>query len=162
MPKFARTFGERGQDFEIDQLWKALDALQQAPAQAAAATTVTTTPPVLSSVQVAKASDLTTGIPVGLIEVDDASALTLTSDNGAAKVGWLLPVLETPSGTINSSNTVFTLAHTPLANALFLLFLDGKFQRPGGGNDYTLSGTTITFAVAPTTGSHLIVLYQHP
>jgi len=65
---------------------------------------------------------------------------------------------ETPSGTINSSNTSFTIASTPVAGSL-TLYRDGQ-RLIGGGADYTLSGTTITFVTAPTTGSTLKVDYQ--
>lgn len=51
---------------------------------------------------------------------------------------------ETPSGTVNGSNKVFTITS---AN-LMALFLGGVYQRPGGV-DYTLSSTTITFVTAP-------------
>lgn len=58
---------------------------------------------------------------------------------------------ETPSGTINGVNTVFTLANTPIAGTE-QVFLARALQVPGGGNDYTISGATITFAVAPPAG----------
>lgn len=65
---------------------------------------------------------------------------------------------ETPSGTVNSSNTSFTIASTPVAGSL-IVYRDGQ-RLVGGGADYTLSGTTITFVTAPTTGSTLKVDYQ--
>ena len=65
---------------------------------------------------------------------------------------------ETPSGTVNSSNVTFTIASTPVAGSL-TLYRDGQ-RLIAGGADYTLSGTTITFVTAPTTGSTLKVDYQ--
>lgn len=65
---------------------------------------------------------------------------------------------ETPSGTINSSNVTFTIASTPVSGSL-ILYRDGQ-RLIAGGADYTLSGTTITFVTAPTTGSTLKVDYQ--
>ncbi len=65
---------------------------------------------------------------------------------------------ETPTGTVNSSNTVFTIANTPVAGTL-QLFRDGQLL-VGGGADYSLSGTTVTFVTAPTTGSVLKAFYQ--
>jgi hypothetical protein len=56
---------------------------------------------------------------------------------------------ETPLGTIGSSNTVFTLAFTPL-NAAVDLFLNGVAQRPTV--DFLLAGSTITYTVPPRTG----------
>jgi hypothetical protein len=65
---------------------------------------------------------------------------------------------EIPSGAINSSNVTFTLAHVPVANT-DSLFLNGLRQHKGIGNDYTISGATITFNTAPTTGSVLLIDY---
>lgn len=60
---------------------------------------------------------------------------------------------ETPSGTINGSNTVFTLAQTPIENDAVDVFLDGLKQLPT--TDYSVSGVTITFVTAPATGQIL-------
>lgn len=54
---------------------------------------------------------------------------------------------ETPAGAVDGVNAVFELSFEP---ASLLLFLNGVLQTLGG--DYTLSGTTITFATAPFTG----------
>lgn len=64
---------------------------------------------------------------------------------------------ETPSGTINGSNAVFTLAQTPLENAAVDVYLDGLKQIPT--TDYSVSGSTITFVVAPAIGQTLRVDY---
>lgn len=66
---------------------------------------------------------------------------------------------EVPSGSINSSNVTFTLANTPTAGTE-CLYLNGLLQNVGAGNDYTISGATITFVVAPETGSVLLANYQ--
>lgn len=66
-------------------------------------------------------------------------------------------VKETPSGTINGSNTAFTLAQTPNENEAVQLFLDGLYLVEGV--DYTLSGTSITMAVAPATAQILKAQY---
>lgn len=67
---------------------------------------------------------------------------------------------ETPSGTINGSNAVFTLAHTPSPTASLQLFLNGAFQT-AAGTDYTLATATITFGSAPLTGSILRAFYRY-
>lgn len=64
---------------------------------------------------------------------------------------------ETPSGTINGTNTVFTLAQTPLENAAVDVYLDGLKQIPT--TDYSVSGSTITFVTAPVVGQTLRVDY---
>ena len=65
---------------------------------------------------------------------------------------------ETPSGAIDDNNTTFTLAHTPISGSLSL-FLSGAFQSPT--DDYSLTGTTITFTYPPTTGSNLRAKYSY-
>jgi|SRR5581483_47276 len=68
-------------------------------------------------------------------------------------------VNETPSGTINGSNTSFTLANTPLAGTE-QIFQDGILLLKGAGLDYTISGATITMINAPATGDNLRASYQ--
>jgi hypothetical protein len=68
-------------------------------------------------------------------------------------------VRETPTGTINGVNTTFTLANTPIAGTE-QIFLNGVLQEPGAGNDYTISGPTITYLAAPLTGDRLKATYM--
>ena len=70
--------------------------------------------------------------------------------NGNADALDAMFVQEVPNGTINGSNTVFTLSITPY---FIFLFKNQGFMRPGG-EDYTLSGNTITYAAGqvPQTG----------
>jgi hypothetical protein len=67
---------------------------------------------------------------------------------------------EVPSGSINGSNTTFTLSYSPSPALSLNCFLDGVQQRAGGA-DFTLSGATITYGVAPPTGETLICSYRH-
>lgn len=64
---------------------------------------------------------------------------------------------EAPSGTINGSNTVFTLSQLPNDNESVDLFLDGLYQTPG--TEYSVSGTTITMTTAPALGQSLRASY---
>lgn len=57
---------------------------------------------------------------------------------------------EVPAGLINNSNTTFTLAFAPIAGTE-RIYINGIRQKPGIGNDYTISGSTITFTTAPKT-----------
>jgi len=52
-------------------------------------------------------------------------------------------VNEIPSGSIDGTNVIFTLAYAPLAGTV-MLFYNGLHLRPGISNDYTISGQTIT------------------
>jgi hypothetical protein len=65
---------------------------------------------------------------------------------------------EIPTGFINDSNVSYTLANTPAAGTVIVV-LNGLQQEPGSGLDYTLSGSTVTFAAAPNTGDILLVNY---
>jgi len=98
------------------------------------------------SVQVVPASGLTvSGAGVGV----DYSILLRKADYVMGEV---------PSGTINGTNTVFTLAAAPVANSE-AVYLNGVRQRRGAGLDYTISGNTITFVVAPQAGDSILVDY---
>ena len=65
---------------------------------------------------------------------------------------------EVPTGAINGVNTVFTLANTPLAGTL-KLYAGGA--RMTVVEDFTLVGATITFLVAPFSGTVLIADYSY-
>lgn len=66
---------------------------------------------------------------------------------------------ETPSGLVNGSNTSFTLSNTPISGSV-KLFKNGVRLRAGAGNDYTISGSTITMLTAPQTGDILVADYR--
>lgn len=68
---------------------------------------------------------------------------------------------ETPTGTLNGVNTTFTLANTPVAGSEEV-FLNGLLQEPAAGNDYTISGATITYLTAPLATDRLRVNYRIP
>lgn len=67
---------------------------------------------------------------------------------------------ETPSGTVNGSNDTFTLAETPIAGSE-CVFVNGILQDAGSGNDYQISGDTITFesGAIPQSGDKIRVNY---
>lgn len=65
---------------------------------------------------------------------------------------------EAPSGSINGVNTVFTLANTPSGYTTTIVTVNGVVRIPV--TDYTLSGNTVTFTFAPTTGSVIYVYYN--
>ena len=66
---------------------------------------------------------------------------------------------ETPSGAVNGSNTTYTLAFTPISGSEHV-YLNGLLQEPGAGNDYTISGVTITYLTAPISGDKIRVSYR--
>lgn len=92
----------------------------------------------------------------------DVSAVTNTGSvtlGSAIQRTANLVTRETPSGAVNGSNTAFTLANTPIAGSEEV-FLNGLLQEPGAGNDYTISGATITYLAAPVTGDKVRVNYR--
>jgi len=66
---------------------------------------------------------------------------------------------EIPTGLINGTNTTFTLANTPIVGSEHI-YRNGILQEEGAGNDYTISGATITYLTAPLTGDKLRVTYR--
>ena len=63
---------------------------------------------------------------------------------------------ETPTGDVDGVNDTYTLANTP---TFLHVYLDGLLQEEGGGNDYTISGTTLTMNTPPLVGSKVRVSY---
>lgn len=87
----------------------------------------------------------------------DGSSLSLSSSGIKVNTAKFI-TRETPTGSVNGSNTAFTLANTPVVGTE-QVFLNGLLQEPGAGNDYTISGGTITYLTAPATGDRLRVTY---
>ena len=69
---------------------------------------------------------------------------------------------ETPGGTVNGTNTAFTLATSPTADSE-LLFLNGvMLERVDTGSDitnYDISGTDITMGDPPSSGDSFLACY---
>lgn len=57
---------------------------------------------------------------------------------------------EVPTGVVDGVNVTFTLAHAPKPTGSEEVYLNGQLQIPT--SDYTISGATITFVVAPPGG----------
>lgn len=68
---------------------------------------------------------------------------------------------ETPTGAANGTNKVFTLTYNPNPLASLSLYVNGVFQVPYNGVDYTIVGTTITLVVAPNPGSTIYAVYDY-
>lgn len=86
------------------------------------------------------------GATTGQVLVWNGTAWVPTTPTGGGGSGGSI-FGEIPSGTMNGTNKVFTLSQSPNPPNSLLLFLNGIEQHPGV--DYTLSGATITYAVAP-------------
>lgn len=68
---------------------------------------------------------------------------------------------QVPTGTVNGINASFALPETPLA-ASVVVVKNGITQKPGAGNDYILSSSTITFEAGnvPESGDNILVSYR--
>jgi hypothetical protein len=116
----------------------------------------------------AGAVGLSTGLKVNVdnltIEINSNTLRVKAASIGDAQLSTVyqkqanIVTRETPGGTINGTNTAFTLAVAPVAGTE-QLFLNGILQEPGAGNDYTISGVNITMLAAPVTGDRLKVNY---
>lgn len=93
-----------------------------------------------------------TGTPAKVLAVDSSGFIIET---GVATSGFIDS--ETPSGTMDSVNAIFTLANTPVVGSVHL-YLRGLRLKPGVG--YTISGTTITMLIIPDSGDELIADYR--
>lgn len=64
---------------------------------------------------------------------------------------------EIPSGVKNSSNTIFTLANTPIAGSVYV-YLNGLLCE--NTIDYTIASATITFTIAPDPSDSILTSYR--
>jgi len=62
----------------------------------------------------------------------------------------------------DGSTTAFTLTRTPSSTdgSNFIVYIDNVYQREGGSYAFTVSGSTITFTSAPSSGTNNIQVYQ--
>ncbi len=64
---------------------------------------------------------------------------------------------EIPVGAIDSVNVTYTIAFTPYVGSQYI-WLNGLLQHEG--DDYTILVDTITFIIAPPSGSTLLASYR--
>jgi hypothetical protein len=76
-----------------------------------------------------------------------------------AKVNATRVPKEIPLGAIDGINTVFTLTHSPLSGTEHVYY-NGALQE-ADGQDYTISGSLISFNVPPEVGTKLRVTYNY-
>lgn len=95
------------------------------------------------------------------LPTSQGASSTFLQNNGSGVLSWqtFAPTFEqeTPSGSINGSNTAFSLAFTPTASSAVHIYLDGVFQEQTV--DYTISGASLTFTVAPSLGQTMKAVY---
>ncbi|MGC4049266.1 MAG: hypothetical protein QM757_07095 [Paludibaculum sp.] len=96
------------------------------------------------------------GSPGDCVRVDGTAGACGSGGGGA--VGFV--DMETPGGTVNGVNTLFTLTQTPFPSGSLHLYRNGILQK--ASVDYALSGNGITFLAVstPQTGDLLSASYR--
>ena len=103
-------------------------------------------------------ANLTAG--TGVTITNGAGTITISANATDSVLVANYVVREAPSGTPNGVLTTFTLAATPVAGKEEV-YVNGILQNSGTGNDYTISGATITFLAGaiPQTNDVIRVTY---
>lgn len=92
--------------------------------------------------------------------------ITISASGGAgggavlskvSKMSWM----ETPSGTIDGLNMVFTLSHDPAPKSSLMFYVNGVLQSEGMTKDYLLSDNSITTVTAPSINSRITATYSY-
>jgi len=110
-------------------------------------------------------NDTIPAAPAGFVNIKWQADDGIAPRNVSAYVVDASPVVEEPAGTINGTNTVFTLSFTPNPGTL-VLDLNGVIQNPGTGSplseeDFTITGPTITYVVPLRAGDKHTARYTH-
>lgn len=99
-------------------------------------------------------------IDADLIRSSDATkTFTLPSSSGTLMSSGSYAQDSGITGAVNGVNLTFTLSFTPTSIASVTVFIDGLAQIQATGQDYTISGTTITMVTAPATGQKIYATY---
>lgn len=114
---------------------------------------------VLTSAQifVGNGSNVATAVALsGDATISNAGVLTLASD--VVKEADFVD-REIPAGDVDGVNDAYVLDFAPIAGSEHV-YLNGLLQDVGAGNDYTISGDTITFEAPPLSGDKIRVSYR--
>ena len=86
-----------------------------------------------------------------------ASGAGYASSSKVVKMSWM----ETPTGTVDGLNMIFTLDHAPTPQPSLMLYVNGVLQSEGMAKDYVLSDNTITAVSAPLDNSRITATYSY-
>lgn len=93
------------------------------------------------------------------VKLNGSSLVSAAAGLSVNQAKWITRI--TPTGTVNGSNTTFTLPSTPVTGTEHV-FLNGLCQDAGASEDYVLTGTSLVFNTAPETGAKIRVSYIIP
>jgi hypothetical protein len=104
---------------------------------------------------------------LGTDEITETMMATGSVDLASDTVTGLLPLAnldmtwvdsEVPTGTVNGTNDVFTLANTPITGSEHI-YVNGSRQSPT--THYTIAADEITFVTPPSNGADLLADYRY-
>ena len=94
--------------------------------------------------------------PYGKTETIKLWEALITLSNAILRLEKITPVLEIPSGTINSSNKEFLLSETPIYNNFSMVFKNGLLLSK---TEYEIINRLLVMVTAPVAGNTLQLLY---
>lgn len=100
---------------------------------------------------------LAAGTGISIVDGGPGGDLTISATGTASQIVWM----EEPTGLVDGINAVFGLGAVPNPLTALMFFVNGVLQKQGVGNDYLLSGSTITMAYATRSGSNLAATYPY-
>ncbi len=101
----------------------------------------------------------TSDVSAGEFALNTADKKLYVGTGGSVeRVNYIPIVRETPYGDVDGVNTIFILAKTPIPDTESVYY-NGQLLDSGSGNDYTISGDTITTEFTPLAGSKIKVSY---
>lgn len=108
------------------------------------------------TIQVSGQSDIVADQADDILTFANGAGITITTNASTDTLTIAQSAITKQSLTGNGSNTIFTLSTSTTEDDI-LVFVDGTYFHPT--DDYTVSGTTITFASAPINSAEIRIRY---
>jgi hypothetical protein len=105
-------------------------------------------------------TDITTLNGDAFFVAGNGIALTSDPSSGQITIAQNIEWNERLSGIIDGENLTFMTAHMPASTTTIMVFLNGVLQESGAEADFTISGNTVTFNIAPPVGSKVTATYS--
>ena len=109
------------------------------------------------TIQVSGQSDIVADQADDILTFANGAGITITTNAGTDTLTIAQSAITKQSLAGNGSNTIFTLSTSTTEDDI-LVFVDGTYFHPT--DDYTVSGTTITFASAPINSAEIRIRYM--
>lgn len=96
---------------------------------------------------------------VGVVTTDADGDLATNATLPTSLGGYGTDIQEERTGTFGGVDTTYTLTQTPVSNASVVVWLGTVIQRQG--TDYTIAGSTITFAAQDVSAQNIYAVYRY-